>query len=164
MNTNKVICCDGNKMSVIYTDTNKHFVYNYNKQSVVKTTTEHVVKNFNSEQQRIFRQALHGLSLYNEKSLKKMSFAEKNRISNMHSKTIDLLHKWKQELADNIVDTILLSFFPNSKITKRFLDVSGNKELNIITAKFKDLGINQYQIAEHLVKNNCLPSNFFQLC
>lgn len=164
MNTNKVISCENDKLSVIYTDTNKHFVYRYDRQSVVRKSTESMVKILNSEQQRIFRQALHGLSLYNEKSLRKMSFVEKNKISNMHSKAIRLLHIWKQELADNIVDNILLTLFPNSKVTKRFLEVSGNNELNVITAKFKDLGISQYQIAEYLVKNNCLPSNFFQLC
>jgi len=92
-----------------------------------------------------------------------MSFLEKNRISNMHSRASKILNFWKQELADNIVDSLLLTFLPNAKITKLLTSYSGQKSNNVKTISFEKLGVTQYQIALKLVNTKILPHNFFNL-
>ena len=81
----------------------------------------------------------------------------------MHSRASKILNFWKQELADNIVDSLLLTFLPNAKITKLLTSYSGQKSNNVKTISFEKLGVTQYQIALKLVNTKVLPHNFFNL-
>ena len=163
MNQNKVITCSASKVVIVYTDTQKHYAYNYDDKQIIKKIEKRRFS-FNSEQQRVFRLALHGLSMYNFKNIQKLSFSEKRQIEVMHSKAVKVLNAWKQELADNIVDTFLLTLFPKSKLVKELTKPVNYVADNIYTADFKELGVNEYKIATKLVQENVLPQNFFNLC
>jgi len=160
----KTISCDSTKMTVCYTDTNKHFVYHYQNDKQVIKPIEKKRFNFNPNQQRLFRQALFGINQYNAKTLNKMDFNEKLLINRMHNRAAVVLNQWKKELADDVVDAFLLVFFPNSKLAKKLTEPINVIPEGIQMADFKELGVTPYQIAQKLVDNKVLPQNFFQLC
>jgi hypothetical protein len=72
------------------------------------------------------------------------------------------INRWKQEIVNDRMDTLLLNLFPKSPIVKQMVNI-GEDDAIKCNISAKDLKLNPYLIAEKLVSLNLLPSNFFDL-
>ena len=91
------------------------------------------VDEFNNLQNKLYKEALFGLSNYSQEDIKKLSYQEQNRINKIHRKTQSILNLWKQEICNNIVNSLMKSLFPKSNITKSFQEDFGD----IVDTNFK---------------------------
>lgn len=120
---------------------------------------------FNSVQNKLYKEVLFGLSNFSESEIKAIPFKEQNRINRAHRHAQSILNIWKQELCANIVNDLFKALFPKSSITKElneeYANVIDPTFKNFIN--FKDLGISKKQIVNKLIAHNVLPKNFFEL-
>jgi hypothetical protein len=123
------------------------------------------IDEFNNFQNKLYKEALFGLSNYSQDEIKKLNYQEQNRITKIHRKTQTVLNLWKQELCNNIVNSMLKCLFPKSKVTKELVEDFGNivdpSFKNFLT--FKQLGISKKQIVDKLILKEVLPLNFYKL-
>lgn len=135
------------------------------KQNVnpVKPVMLYEVDEFNSVQNKMYKEAIFGFTNFTTEEIKTLSFKDKNKINKIHRKAQGVLNIWKQELCTQYTNKLLGTFFPKSFITKEL------KELNIVDANFKNfinfksLGISKKDIIIKLIKHEVLPENFFEL-
>mgnify|MGYP000868564535 CR=1 FL=1 len=120
---------------------------------------------FNSIQNKLYKEVLFGLSNFSESEIKAIPYKEQNRINKTHRHAQSILNIWKQELCNNIVNDLFKALFPKSSITKELNEEYGNlidpTFKNFVN--FKDLGISKKQIVNKLITHNVLPKNFFEL-
>lgn len=120
---------------------------------------------FNSIQNKLYKEVLFGLSNFSETEIKAIPYKEQNRINKTHRHAQSILNIWKQELCNGIVNSLFKALFPKSPITKELTEEYSNQIdhnfKNFIN--FKDLGISKKQIVDKLILHNVLPKNFFEL-
>lgn len=123
------------------------------------------VDEFNNYQNKLYKQALFGISNYSQEEIKKLSYQEQNKIVKMNRKAQSVLNIWKQELCNNIINSLFKSLFPNSPVTKELTEEFGSvvdaNYKNFLT--FKQLGVSKKEIVIKLIKHDVLPKNFFEL-
>lgn len=138
-------------------------VENYKVSSNYKMKYE--VDEFNSYQNKLYKEALFGISNYTQEEIKKLSYQEQNRIVKANRKAQSVLNIWKQELCNNIINSLFKNLFPNSPVTKELTGEFGNvvdaSYKNFLT--FKQLGVSKKEIVYKLIKHDVLPKNFFEL-
>lgn len=123
------------------------------------------VDEFNNYQNKLYKEALFGISNYSQEEIKKLSYQEQNRIVKANRKAQSVLNIWKQELCNDIINSLFKKLFPNSPVTKELTEEFGNivdsNYKNFLT--FKQLGVSKKEIVIKLIKNDVLPKNFFEL-
>lgn len=118
---------------------------------------------FNKLQQRIYAEAVYGLSTYTEAELARMSGKRRHEIIMLFKRTQNTLNEWKVQIIENKVIGFLNKLFPRSSTVRVFNSITGTEGAGKCKLTFKELGINQKMIAEKLVSAGILPENFFQL-
>ena len=165
--SNKTISVNSEGMIISFTDTKKHQFIKFEKMDDFpkrkKENQELETPVFNQRQQKMYAEALYGLSIYHENDVKKMPKNVVMRIITRCEAVQRTINRWKQEVSNSIVDKFLLDTFPNSPIVKQMVDVKGYDDTINCKLSFKDLGMNQLTIAKKLVDLHLLPQTFFEL-
>ena len=137
---NKTISIHDGKMSVIYTDTNKHYVYKLDTQSPTREITlfgkafkgQTVEKDFlNPKQRRILNDILYSKGRYTEDQLKKLPLMRQYYLTDIARKVESTLYNWKKQLLSEQIDNTLLKLFPKSRIIRQFIDSSKEKSVHL---------------------------------
>jgi hypothetical protein len=118
---------------------------------------------FNKIQQKLYGEAVYGLSYFSTDAVEQMSKGKKLRILAKYAKAQRILNSWKQEIVHAKVDSLFLKFFPKSPITKAFVEVKGYDRQSKECHSFKELGLTQENVANKLIEVNLLPNNFYEL-
>ena len=82
---------------------------------------------FNSIQNKLYKEVLFGLSNFSETEIKTIPYKEQNRINKTHRHAQSILNIWKQELCNGIVNSLFKALFPKSPITKELTEEYSNQ-------------------------------------
>jgi hypothetical protein len=169
-NPHKTVSAGSKGIIISFRDANKHRFMPYENNLVEeiqqKGKTKYQVLEqpaFNKIQQQLYAETVYGLSYFSPDDVSKMSKSKKLRVLAKYAKAQRILNRWKQEIVYSKVDSIFLTLFPNSRITKLLVDTQGYDRSNRETHSFKELGLTQQDVASKLMEVNLLPENFFQL-
>jgi hypothetical protein len=172
MNSDKTISANSKGIIVSYGDVNKHMFTHYesrysfiNKIQVEGTSKyQHTeTKHFSFLQQEMYNKIVYGFSAYTNDEIKKMSKSSRFSITVNYTKAHRLLNRWKQEIVNEKMNSLLIGLFPNSPIVKQMVSVKGYDDNLTVKTTFKDLGISREAIANKLIEYGFLPTNFYQL-
>lgn len=182
MSNTKTFHCTGKNLTVYYEDTNKHFVYPYETSPIESiqlygnqfkgiqlqdVTVPQLVESdiLSDYQNKLYKDAIHGLSYYSKKDIEKMSVRERTAIFRVNAKTQRVLNAWKQTIVNMEVDGFLKTLFPKSKIVDQILEkTKTNYDDKIISDfSFAELGISKKQIINKLIQEQVLPVRFYSL-
>ena len=165
-NQNKTITVNNKGMIIYYTDTNKHQFIKFENQDFPKrkTTNYQEIEKpmFNQKQQKMYSEALYGLSIYPESMVSKMPKKILMKIITRCETVQRVINRWKQEIVNDKVDLFLTTTFPKSPVVKQMVGIEADDTVRC-NFSLKELGLNQEKIAEKLVSLNLLPVNFFDL-
>jgi hypothetical protein len=175
-NPNKTFHCNAKSITVYYTDSKKHFISSYHSEKVNNLQIHgnspcskgyqddqsfHQIENlFTPYQNKLYREAMHGLSIYTGQEIEAMSFKEKLRIEHLHKKAQRILNEWKQSIVSQQVDQLLLTLFPKSPFLKKeIIDRTKDYTNNTITNhhSFSELNITRIDIIRKLIEKKILP-------
>ena len=183
INQHKTFTCTGKNLTAHFTDSKKHFVIEYDTPSPImdiqlygntyngvqfqdknaqRVADSTILSEF---QNKLYKDALHGLKMYSKKDLAVMPERHRTAIERAHNKAQRVLNLWKQSIINKEVDSFLLSLFPHSKLIKKMVTQTGtytNSEVQN-DQSFSDLGINKLQIIDKLIEEKVLPGTFFNL-
>ena len=165
-NPNKTVSASATGMVISFTDSNKHQFVRFDKPTKPvyrKRYQETEAPVFNNKQQKMYLEALYGLSVYPQEMVNKMPRNVVMRIITRYEIVQKVINRWKQEIVNQRVDRLLLNLFPKSPIVKAMVDVKGYDDTIKTRVSFKDLGVDEYRIARKLVDEKLLPQNFFNL-
>jgi hypothetical protein len=171
-NLNKTVSANAKGIIVSYTDTLKHFSITYEDKGLLnvqlsgnkfKENSYQAITQNNLKQQKLYREALYGLSIYTQEEIAKMTFVEKKRVITLQQRAKKLLNVWKQELAHAKLQTVKHVFSKFSFVTSLIEYPEYLNEVDRNTLSFKDLSITKEDITEKLISAGILPSNFYQL-
>lgn len=118
---------------------------------------------FSLVQQRMYAEAVYGLTAFTEQEIVKLTGKERHQIIMRFKRVQDLLNQWKQEIVDREVNSFLSTLFPKSSIVRQLCSVTGSDPSIKDRNTFRSLNISQRMIAEKLVAASLLPANFFEL-
>lgn len=170
INPHKTVCAGTKGIIISFRDANKHRFMPYENVQVEEIQSKGTVKYqvleqppFNEIQQKLYAEAVYGLSYYSEKDVREMSKSKKLRLLAKYAKAQRVLNRWKQEIVYDRVDSFLLALFPNSAITKVLVDTKGYDRSSKDPHSFKELGLSPQDVASKLIEEKLLPQNFFQL-
>lgn len=170
INPNKTVSANSKGIIISFRDANKHRFQPYDNLLVEEIQTKGKAKyqpverpSFNKIQQKLYAEVVYGLSYYSTEDVNKMSKTKKLRLLARYAKAQRILNRWKQEIVAETVDSFMLTFFPNSPITKALVETKGHDRNHHDTHSFKELGLSQEDVAKKLIQVNLLPKNFFQL-
>jgi hypothetical protein len=172
MNSNKTVSANSKGIVISYGDVNKHMFTHYesrysfiNKIQVEGTSKyQHSeTKHFTLLQQEMYNKIVYGFSAYTKEEIQQMSKTSKFNITVTYTKAHRILNRWKQELINEKIDSLLMKLFPNSPIIKQMTAVKGYDDNLTVNTTFKDLGITREAIANKLMEYGFLPNNFYQL-
>lgn len=178
-NDHKVVTAGPEGFTVYYIDTGKHFNYAYHQPMLPylqklqlfgdsyhgKHYQQFEQDEFNQYQNRLYKDAVYGLSSYSLLQLRKMSISEKLQIKRVNRHAQVVLNRWKQEIVYKHVDNFLVSVFYKSKGLRRMIEGSSDftnaKEVN--SFGFAELNLRKIDIALKLIEEKILPDNFFRI-
>lgn len=164
-NPNKTICASAQGILISFRESNKYQFLEYREkfQPEHKPKYQEISKPvFNKLQQTLYAKTVYGLSYYTSSELKKMPKSKLKQLEEQHIRIQETLNRWKTEVMHSKLDSILLALFPKSPIVKTITGIRPEGKLTS-TKSFKELGIDQVQIAHKLIGEGFLPENFFQL-
>lgn len=164
-NPNKTICASAQGILISFRESNKYQFLEYREtfQQEQKPKYQEISKPvFNKIQQTLYAKTVYGLSYYTSSELKKMPKSKLQQLEEQQIRIQETLNRWKTEVMHSKLDHILLALFPRSPLVKAITGVKPETKL-VTTKSFKELGINQVQIANKLMTEGFLPENFFQL-
>lgn len=164
-NPNKTICASAQGILISFRESNKYQFLEYKEkfQDEQKPVYQEISRPvFNKIQQTLYAKTVYGLSYYTPSELKNMSKSKLEQLKEQHIKIQDTLNQWKTEVMHSKLDSILLALFPKSPIVRKIVGVKPEGKFTS-TRSFKELGINQVQIAHKLMNEGFLPEDFFQL-
>jgi hypothetical protein len=118
---------------------------------------------FNRTQQKLYGEVLYGVKAYNESEIMALPRKEVLRITSVHKRVHFFLNRWKQEIMDDRVSTLLSKLFPKSSTATAMSSIKGYNRAYTAKYTFKELGLTQENVARKLVEMGFLPENFFQL-
>jgi hypothetical protein len=166
-NPNKTISVNSKGLVITFTDKNKHQFVKFEKRNdirIIPTKCQEIEQpTFNNRQQKMYSEALYGLTMYSEQEIKKIPRPVLLKIVARSKAVQTLINRWKQEISNSSLDDLLIKIFPKSPIIKQFTSVKGYDDTIKNNMSFKDLGLNQKTIAIKLVEVGLLPKNFFNL-
>lgn len=120
---------------------------------------------YNDHQNFLYNRALYGLSVYSQKELQEMPLEKKQRVTKLYKKAQKVINLWKQELVNILANTFFTNVFPNTEITKCFVEhygTGGDPEY-VNNMSFRMLKITKKQIIDKLIEAKILPKNFYEL-
>lgn len=169
-NPHKTVCASSKGIIISFRDANKHRFIPF-ESPVVEEIQLHGHKKyqqlespvFNKIQQKLYGEAVYGLSYFSTDAVEQMSKSKKLRVLAKYAKAQRILNRWKQEIVHSKVDSFLMAFFPNSPITKALVDTKGYDRQSKECHSFKELGLTQQDVANKLIEVSLLPDNFYQL-
>jgi len=163
-NPHKTISVNNKGMIISFTDSNKHFFVKFEKPIHQDTPKyqEFDEPMFSQKQQRMYYEALYGLSIYPESVIRKMPKTVVNKIATRNKMVQKVINRLKQEIVNQKVNSLLNSLFPKSPIVKQFISVDYHDAVRCPISS-RDLKITDLMIAERLVSLQLLPVNFFNL-
>jgi hypothetical protein len=164
-NPNKTVCATAEGILISFRESNKYQFLEYKErfQDEQKPKYQEISRPvFNKMQQTLYAKTVYGLSYYTRSELKKLPKTRLQQLEDQHQQIQELLNKWKTEVMHSKLDNILLALFPKSPIVKAITGLQPENK-HVSTKSFKELGINQVQIAHKLMSEGYLPENFFQL-
>lgn len=129
-----------------------------------KSYQEFEVTEFNSIQQKLYREVIYGVENFKPSERKKMTEIELGLVAERHEKAQRVINQFKNEVVATLCDRIFKKFW-NSDIAKEMLDFSETPDTKDLPndMSFKELGIKKHQVAVRLIEHGILPVNFFQL-
>lgn len=166
-NPNKTISVNSKGLVITFTDKNKHQFVKFERKNVLRNMPvkyqEIEEPVFNSRQQKIYSEAMYGLSVYSEEEIRRLPKPVVIKIIARCNTVQTLLNRWKQEITNEKVDGLLTKLFPKSPIVKQFTAVKGFDDTIKNNMSLKELGLTPKIIAEKLLSLKLLPQNFFNL-
>ena len=172
MNPNKTISANSKGINISFGDVNKHkFVYYDNSREAIKKIQlegrskyqEFEKPEFNKCQQTIYSQIVYGLKSISNEVLMEMPSGKIREIELLHKRAKLAINRYKQEVANQEVNTFLIKLFPKSPIVKQMTAVNGSDDYLTTTLTLRDLKITKTMLAKKLISLNILPENFFNL-
>lgn len=120
---------------------------------------------YNSYQNFLYNRALHGLSIYSQDEISKMSIEKKKRINKSHNKCQTVVNLLKQEVTNQLANDFFVRWFPEMEITKSLVNYFGTTghENHVNNMSFKMLKISKPLVIARLIETKLLPKNFNQL-
>lgn len=116
----------------------------------------------NPYQLAMYKKALYGLKAFDPIERNKLDEEEKRSISYQNDRAWRILNEWKQELTTKFIEQTFFRFFPKAPRTST-LDIL-IKPVKVkdfrIDLSFKDMGVNDNQIAKKLLSAGVLPKEF----
>jgi len=169
-NSNKSVSANSKGIVISYGDSNKHMFVNYQTPQHVeqiqiygsKRRTEDTIV-LNSKQKDLFQKVVYGFSAYSKEEMANMSNAKKFKVKMTYAKAHRILNRWKQEIVNETVDTLFLTLFPKSSITKAMISEKGYDDSLDCVISFKELGVSKKSVLNKLIEFGLLPKNFFNL-
>jgi hypothetical protein len=142
VNENKTISVEANKMSVVYTDTNKHYVYKLENQPTREIVlfgktfkgqdASKIKEDFLSEKERsVLNDILYSKDVYTPEEIKKLPMIRQYYLTEAARRAEQALYNWKREIVNSQVDAILLKMFPNSKTVKRVVEMCKDNQVGM---------------------------------
>jgi hypothetical protein len=129
-----------------------------------KRYASYEIDTLNQYQNFLYKRAMYGLKMYTDKEIATMGAKNKQRIISIQQKTQRILNLYKQEVVNKLSNNIFTRLFPNSPITNALVgELTFTDSGYINTIDFKSLGITKELIINKLIKENILPSNFYEL-
>lgn len=113
----------------------------------------------NGNQRNLYRKIMYGFREFSQEEFQKLSSREKNKISQDYIKGKRILHNMKCKKFYNAENTLLNGIFSHVKI-------GTNDYQNVIlprSATLNKLGIDTKTIIDEFIKQNILPSDFYNL-
>lgn len=170
-NAEKTVSATTRGIIVSYTGAKKHMFIGYETPKHVKkiqwqgTKRYQNIENqsFNRVQKEIYLKAVYGFQAFSPEELATMSKTKRFKVKIVYTKANRILNRWKQEIVNEAVDTLMNSLFPKSSIANQFISVKGYDDNIICNIPFKELGVTKMQIANKLIEYGLLPKNFYQL-
>jgi hypothetical protein len=120
---------------------------------------------YNSYQNFLYNRALHGLSIYSQDEISKMSIEKKKRINKSHNKCQTVVNLLKQEVTNQLANDFFIRWFPEMEITNSLVNYFGTTghENHVNNMSFKMLKISKPLVIARLIETKLLPKNFNQL-
>jgi hypothetical protein len=164
-NPNKTVSVSATGMIISFTDSNKHHFVKFEKikHARKKQHEETETSVFTNKQQKMYLEAIYGLSIHPQEIVNRMPKNVVMKIITRCEIVQRVINRWKQEIVNESVDSFLLKLFPNSPVTKAMVNTNGYDDSIKSKMSFKELGVDQYKIAKKLVEEKLLPENFFNL-
>ena len=135
------------------------------------TYTKYETDGFNSYQNYLYKRALYGLKGLPQEEIKTMCTAKQKRVNKVYYRAQKLLNLYKHQKTKELYNSLILTLFPKQakgNLARVIANVDilsdcDEKELDLNTLSFKDLGITKQEIADLFVSKGILPANFYQL-
>lgn len=173
-NSEKTISANSKGITISYRDSNKHLFVRYETPVYVKNIQvngtvkyQKIVEEnsfeFNPVQKNLYQKLIYGLPAYKPYELVNMTYAKKTEIIVKCNKANKLLNRWKQETINENIDSLLLKLFPKSSIVKQFVNTKGYDDSLKCFFTPQQLNITKNMIIDRFMKENLLPSNFYEL-
>jgi hypothetical protein len=166
INPHKTISAGAEGIVISYRESNKNQFLGYHNGSLEKPRRKYQELSkppLSNKQRKLYSEAVHGLNAFSKSQLDKMSKGEKKYIIQRSERCQEILNEWKQTMINESVDSFLKAIFPKSRIVKFFTSCKIVDTTIVDRTAFKDLGINQVDIANKLVEVGILPKDFFTL-
>lgn len=169
-NPNKTITANSKGILISYGDGSRPRYIAYKSKEVAEIQQFGKVKYqpidkpvFNRTQKKLYSEVLYGIKTYDQEELMSLSQKDVLRINSLHRRAQFFLNRWKQEILDSRVNSLLSTLFPKSSMAKDMCSVKGYNRAHTNRQSFKELGLSQEMIASKLIEVGFLPNNFFQL-
>jgi hypothetical protein len=171
-NSDKTISANSKGIIISYGDVNKHMFSSYNRSEYVSKIQLEGTKKYqkidvivlNDVQKNLYHKIVYGFSACTKEELTAMSKSKKFKMTIAYTKAHRILNRWKQEVINENINSLLMKIFPNSPVVKQMVSVNGYDDtIDCSHIHFKDLGISRKQIINKLIEFELLPSNFYQL-
>jgi hypothetical protein len=124
----------------------------------------------NSYQYFLFRRVLFGLEVYSREEIRSLSSQKKKRILAVQRRAGEAINLFKQRVLNEKSTSLLRRLFyfsskteSKDSLTKAFISIKETDPDFRCDLPLEHLGIRRMDIARELVKNNCLPYNFWNL-
>lgn len=130
-----------------------------------KVYMKYETENLNSYQLFLYNKAMKGFNAYSKNELQVMPAKERKAIQIFFNKAQRVLTVFKQQKINEITNKFIGTCYPKSRVKHELFDttfnyVNQNLEVSI---SFKMLGIGRDKIINHLIQEEILPSDFYQL-
>ena len=128
-----------------------------------KTYMQYEQDKYSVYQNYLYKRALYGLNALTEKELATMCSKKKQRILNVYKRAQTVLNVLKQKVTIAYTNSIFQKLFPESSLTKSFLENTELDDKFKNTLTFKDLNIGKDDIIRIFIIEGILPKNFLSL-
>ncbi len=168
---NKTISVTAKKISVMYVDTNKYYMYDIENQDPMrdvklfgkkfKGASAHESKDYLTPKQRkILDDILYSKGKYTAEQITTLPLMRQYYILEVAAKVEKELYQWKKEIVSKQLDNFLLKLFPNSQLIKQLLKVTEGKTLysDVNRIDIRNL-VSEQQIVARLQQKGLFPKS-----